>query len=162
VVPFAQVSPPKPCTQLSFICATCPAHLTFLVLMTWTVFGEEYRSLSSSLCSFLHSPVTSSLLGPNIIRSTLFSTIHSLRSSLNGTHMHYGFHYIRIVQLCAEVLQVINIAVTLKFSFITTLMEYITLRLLHYYRFCYRNWSISYCWCMNRGKLFKYYMRYDV
>jgi len=27
-------------------------------------------------------------------------------------------------------------------------MEYITLRLLHYYRFCYRNWSISYCWCM--------------
>jgi hypothetical protein len=28
--------------------------------------GEEYRTLSSSLCSFLHSPVTSSLLGPNI------------------------------------------------------------------------------------------------
>jgi hypothetical protein len=27
--------------------------------------GEEYRSLSSSLCSFLHSPVTSSLIGPN-------------------------------------------------------------------------------------------------
>jgi len=34
--------------------------------------------------------------------------------------MHYGFHYIRIVQLCAEGLQVINIAVTLKFSFIPT------------------------------------------
>jgi len=27
--------------------------------------GVRYRSLSSSLCSFLHSPVTSSLLGPN-------------------------------------------------------------------------------------------------
>jgi hypothetical protein len=28
--------------------------------------GEEYRSLSFSLCTFLHSPVTSSLLGTNI------------------------------------------------------------------------------------------------
>jgi hypothetical protein len=27
----------------------------------WTILGEEYRSLSSSLCSFLHSPVTLSL-----------------------------------------------------------------------------------------------------
>jgi hypothetical protein len=35
--------------------------------------GEEYKSWSSSLCSFLHSPVTSSLLGPNILLSTLFS-----------------------------------------------------------------------------------------
>jgi phosphoglycerol transferase MdoB-like AlkP superfamily enzyme len=43
---------------------------------------EGYRSLSSSLCSFLHSPVTSSLLGPNIL-STLFSNTVSPRSSLN-------------------------------------------------------------------------------
>jgi hypothetical protein len=35
------------------------------------------------LCSFLHSPVTSSLLGPNIILSTLFSKTLILRSSLN-------------------------------------------------------------------------------
>jgi hypothetical protein len=35
------------------------------------IFDEEYRSLSSSLCSFLHSPVTSSLLGRN--SSALFS-----------------------------------------------------------------------------------------
>ena len=45
--------------------------------------GEQYRSLSSSLCSFLHSPVTSSLLGPNILPNTLFSNTLSLRSSLN-------------------------------------------------------------------------------
>ena len=34
--------------------------------------GEEYRSQSSSLCCFLHSPVTLSLLGPNILLSILF------------------------------------------------------------------------------------------
>jgi len=42
--------------------------------------GEKYRSLSSSLCSFLHSLVTSSLLAPNIL-NTLFSNTLSLRSS---------------------------------------------------------------------------------
>ena len=42
------------------------------------IFGEEYRSLSSSTCSFPHSPVTSSLLGPNILLNTLFSNIFSL------------------------------------------------------------------------------------
>jgi hypothetical protein len=35
------------------------------------------------LCSFLHCPVTSSLLGPNILLSTLFSNTLSLRSYLN-------------------------------------------------------------------------------
>jgi len=68
---------------LSPIHATCPAHLILLDLITRTVLGEKYRSLSSSLCSFLHSPVTSSLLGPNILLYTLFSNTLSLRSSLN-------------------------------------------------------------------------------
>ena len=58
----------------SSICATCPAHL-ILDFITHTILGEQYRTLSSSLCSFLHSPVTSSLLGPNILLSTLFSNI---------------------------------------------------------------------------------------
>jgi len=44
---------------------------------------EKYRSLSFSLCSFLHSSVTSSILGPNIFLSTLFSDTLSLCSSLN-------------------------------------------------------------------------------
>jgi hypothetical protein len=48
-------------------------------------FGVEYRAQSSSLCSLLHSPVTSSLLGPNILLSTLISKTLSLRYSLNVT-----------------------------------------------------------------------------
>ena len=43
----------------------------------------QYRSLSSSLCSLLYSPVTSSLLGPHILLNTLFSNTLSLRSTLN-------------------------------------------------------------------------------
>ena len=58
---------------LSPIHATCPAHLFLLDFFTRTLFGEQYRSLSSTLCSFLHSPVTSSLLGPNIFLNILFS-----------------------------------------------------------------------------------------
>jgi hypothetical protein len=45
--------------------------------------GEEYRLWSSLLWSLLHSPVTSSLLGPNILLNTVFSNTLSLRSSLN-------------------------------------------------------------------------------
>jgi len=60
--------------------ATCPAHL-LLDFVTRTILGEEYRSLSSSLCSFLQSPVTSSLLDPNILLNTLFSNTLSLRCS---------------------------------------------------------------------------------
>ena len=63
--------------------ATWSAHLPVLCLITQTILGEEYRSLSSSLCSFLHSPVTSYLLGPNILLNNLFSNTLSLRSSLS-------------------------------------------------------------------------------
>ena len=60
-------------TSLFLIRATCPAHLILLDFITRTILGEVYRSLSYSLCSFLHSAVTPSLLGPNILLSTLFS-----------------------------------------------------------------------------------------
>jgi hypothetical protein len=35
------------------------------------------------LCNFLHSPVTSSLFGPDILLRTLFSNTISLHSCLN-------------------------------------------------------------------------------
>ena len=63
--------------------ATCPAHLILLDLINQTKFGEELRSVSSSLCSFNYSPVIISLLGPNILLSILFSNTLSLCSSLN-------------------------------------------------------------------------------
>jgi hypothetical protein len=44
--------------------------------------GEQYRSLSSSLCSFLHSAIALSLLGPNILVSTLFSILRHPQPAL--------------------------------------------------------------------------------
>ena len=58
---------------LSPIRATCPAHLILLHLITRTILGEN-RSLSSSLCSFLNSPVISSLSSPNTLINTLLSS----------------------------------------------------------------------------------------
>ena len=84
MVSFPQVSPPEP-----FICLSSHSHvlhdqpIILLYFINRTRSGEEYRALSSSLCSFLHSSVTSSLLGPNILLNTLFSNTLSLRSSLN-------------------------------------------------------------------------------
>ena len=40
---------------LSSIRATCPAYLILLNFITRILLGEEYRSPSASLCSFLHS-----------------------------------------------------------------------------------------------------------
>ena len=54
--------------QPSPLRATYLAYLILVDFITRTILGEEYRSLSSSLCIFFpHSSVTSSLLGPLIV-----------------------------------------------------------------------------------------------
>jgi hypothetical protein len=47
-------------------------------LIILIILGKEYKSQTSSLCSFLRSPYISSLFGPNILLSTLFSNTLSL------------------------------------------------------------------------------------
>jgi hypothetical protein len=46
---------------------TCLKNLTLLDLMALINTHEDYKLWSSSLCSFLNPPVTSSLLGPNTL-----------------------------------------------------------------------------------------------
>jgi hypothetical protein len=60
-----------------------PIHHIVVYLNTRKKLGELYKSWSYSLCNFLHSLVTSSLLGPNILLSTPFSNALKPRSSLH-------------------------------------------------------------------------------
>ena len=77
---------------ISPVRATCLSHPFLLDLITRTILDEDYRSFSFSLCNFLHSPVTSSLLDPNILLNTLLSNIISLRSSLRvGDQVSYPY-----------------------------------------------------------------------
>ena len=57
--------------------------ILFFFLITQAILGEEHRSLSSSLWSFPHYPVSSSLIGTNIPLSTLCSNTFKILSSLN-------------------------------------------------------------------------------
>jgi hypothetical protein len=60
----------------TFLCpmyAICVSHLTHLDLICLMLFGDEHKLWSSPLCNLLHSPIISSLLGPHILLSTLFS-----------------------------------------------------------------------------------------
>jgi hypothetical protein len=70
------------CIFISPMRATCPALVAVLHFITLITFGKAYKLWSSSLCSLLQPPATSSLLGPNN-PSALFSDTLSLYSALN-------------------------------------------------------------------------------
>ena len=55
----------------------------FSILSPTQYWVSSTKSFSSSLCSLLQSPVTSSLLGPNILLNTLFSNTVRFLSSRN-------------------------------------------------------------------------------
>ena len=77
---FSLSSPTKPlhAPTLSPVRVTCRTHPILLHLITGNIFGEQYWLVNTSLCSLLHFPVTSSLLGPHILTSTHFSNSLSL------------------------------------------------------------------------------------
>ena len=60
LVSFPQISPLKFCMYVTWC-----AQVIILDLITPVIFGKEYKSRSSSLCSFLQSPVTLILLWMN-------------------------------------------------------------------------------------------------
>jgi hypothetical protein len=79
VVSFSQVSPPKSSLHLSP--PLYSLHLIVLDFITHTILGEECRLLSSSVRSFLHSPVTSSLHKRCTVRALHYSNTAGLHLS---------------------------------------------------------------------------------
>ena len=71
-------------TLISPIRVTGPAHLILLDLINRTVLSEGHKSLSSSLYSFLHSPVSPSLKWLQKISSLLGGEIQCLKVEYNG------------------------------------------------------------------------------
>jgi hypothetical protein len=63
--------------------ATCPAHLILLYFITRTILDKDHKSLSCTWWSFYNFPVTSSLLGQNIILNTPLSSTLTVRFSLS-------------------------------------------------------------------------------
>jgi len=108
---------------LSPIRATWPAHLILLDFIALTILGEGFRSLSSSFFSFLHYPVTSSLLRPNILLNTLFSNTLSLCSSLNPLKAELNPICYLLALLAHHFLQVGSVRV--KLLTLRLLMSYI-------------------------------------
>ena len=78
---------PDQCSHFLYpIRAIYTAHDIILDFTTRIISSEKYSSVRFSLFSFLYSPVTSSLIGPNILLSTLLTNGSNLRSSLNVNH----------------------------------------------------------------------------
>jgi hypothetical protein len=90
MVSFPQVSTPKNvyAPRLSPIRATYHTHLILFHLTARIIFGKEYVSQTSPAYSILHSPVTSSLLGPNTFHRKLRTLPAYVPPSMRETKFH--------------------------------------------------------------------------
>ena len=79
--------------------------------ITQIIFAVGYWSLSSSLCSFLHSSVTSSILGLHVFLSTIFSnTLSPCSSLIVGMQVHAHKKQKAKLQFCITLFLSIRIA----------------------------------------------------
>ena len=83
---------------VSPLCATCPAN-PILDLIAPIIFGEDYSSLSSSLCSFLHFTVTSSVVQyrGHVFHNTEFDRGYVPVTSLPVAHTWCGRKVMRVI-----------------------------------------------------------------
>ena len=79
------------------ILSTCLTYHIFNFAITRTILGEMYRTLSSSLCSFLHSPLTSSLLRPKCCFRKRVNFLEGMRG-LSDCHLLHCCHQISMRQ----------------------------------------------------------------
>ena len=68
--------------------STCSLLQFNLISLPYTKI-PGFHNMNPLLCSFLHSPLSSSLLGPNILLNTLFSnTLRYIPPSMSATKFH--------------------------------------------------------------------------
>jgi hypothetical protein len=67
--------------------ATCPIYFIPLNSLTRIIFDEAYKLWSSSLCSLLQPPATSSLLDPNILIDAFNALIQNTQIALKSINV---------------------------------------------------------------------------